>query len=232
MLEKLEKYEKRSVEAGTIIFNERDSADSMFIVVNGRVDISKKIIEGSEKILATLGAGEYFGEMGLLTGARRSATARAIEDTELIEIDQDVFMALLQDEPSIGIDLMRQLAQRLEKTNEDLIYLALEMALSERKPMRFEGPLDNNKMIIMATGSFDMEKTHEVLKARKHMEWPHHVDVIASLFRAGRTRDALVYVIATDDYKQIMNLVTHYKGLVQWDFSLALSIEDDKIDEL
>jgi len=231
MFDTFEKYEKRSIQAGTIIFNERDPADSMFLVVNGRVAISKKIIEGSDKILATLGAGEYFGEMGLLTGTRRSATARAMEDSELIEIDQEVFTTLLKDEPSLGMDLLRQLAQRLDKTNEDLIYLALEMALSERKPMRFEGPLDN-KMIIVATGSFDMEKTHEVLKARKHVEWPHSVDVFASLFRAGRTKDAFVYLLCRDDYKQIINLAAHYKGLVEWDFSLALPIGDEKIDEL
>ncbi len=71
----------------------------MYFVVRGSLQISKHVIQGADKMIATLGAGQYAGEMGLLTGEQRSATIRALEDTEVVEIDQEAFLQLIHDQP-------------------------------------------------------------------------------------------------------------------------------------
>src|SRR5512133_3849775 len=67
-----------------VIFHEGDPGDSLHIVVEGRVKITRESLEGEEAIVVTLGPGETFGELVLLDGAARSATATAMEPTETV----------------------------------------------------------------------------------------------------------------------------------------------------
>jgi len=85
-LEVYKDYERLSVKTGTIIFREKDPADVMYVIISGRVSISKQVMEGIDKTLSVLEEGEYFGEMSLLLKANRSATVTAMEDTELVKL--------------------------------------------------------------------------------------------------------------------------------------------------
>ena len=188
-----DRYLHRRLPAGTTLFREGDFGDTMYRVTRGRLQISKRVIEGAEKVIATLGVGQYAGEMSLLTGAQRSATVRAVEDTEVVEIDQEAFMQLLHDQPQVGLDLMRQMAHRVHETTEELILTSLEMALVQREPQRT--PAGSRHMRFVATGSFASEKTAEVLRmAAEQTPLAKSPALVTSLVRPGRTQEALIYI--------------------------------------
>ena len=121
----------------------------MYLVSEGSLQISKRLFEGADRVLTTLDIGQFVGELSLLTGAKRSATVRAAVDSEVIEIDQQTFVDLLRDQPQVGLDLMRQMAHRLQDTDEELILLALEVALVQRAPERFQQ--NSQRMRFVAT---------------------------------------------------------------------------------
>jgi len=94
--------------AGEIIINEGEKGAHMFYLLSGSVRISK-----GGQLLKTLGPGEYFGEMAMLVGAPRNATATAAEPTVLVLISQDNFETLLREEPEIVMAVLKEMASRL-----------------------------------------------------------------------------------------------------------------------
>ena len=116
-----DRYKRRHVPAGATLCHEGDFGDTIYFVVQGSLQISKRVIQGADKVIATLGDGQYAGELSLLTGAQRNATIRAVEETEVVEIDQEAFLQLIHEQPRVGLDLMRQLAHRLHATTDELI---------------------------------------------------------------------------------------------------------------
>lgn len=98
---------------GEAIVREGDSADSMFIVERGRVDV---MLASGQKV-ATTDAGGYFGEMSLLTGSARTATVVAAADCGLIEISADAFREYVQAHPDVLAQLAAAAAERLHELN-------------------------------------------------------------------------------------------------------------------
>jgi CRP-like cAMP-binding protein len=115
----------RSYESGTVLFEENDPGSRMYVVTSGKVKISRRLGD-TEIVLATIAAGEFFGEMALLEQLPRSATATTVEPSELIEIDEETFHAMLRDNSDIAIRMMRKLCGRLRDTD-----LRLQSALAE-----------------------------------------------------------------------------------------------------
>lgn len=219
-----ERYRHRHLPAGTTLCHEGDFGDTMYFVLQGSLQISKRVVQGADKVIATLGIGQYAGEMSLLTGAQRSATMRAVEDTEVAEIDQEAFLQLIHEQPQVGLDLMRQMAHRLHETTEELILTALEVALAQREPLRMQ--VGSRRMRFIATGSFPSEKTAEVMRlAAAQTSLAKSPALTTSLIRPGRTQEALVYILETDDPSDLLELITPFMGLVQWDISPALEID-------
>ena len=217
-------YRRRQVAAGTTLCQEGDFGDTMYFVVQGSLQISKRVIQGADKVIATLGDGQYVGELSLLTGAQRNATIRAVEDTAVVEIDQEAFLQLIHEQPRVGLDIMRQLAHRLHETTEELILASLEMALAQREPTRMSP--GSRRMRFIATGSFASEKTPAVLRlVAEQTLLAKSPALITSLLRPGRTQEALVYVLETDDPSDLLELIAPFMGLVQWDISPALELD-------
>jgi len=103
---------------GTIIFSEGDLGLTMYVIESGEVEICKRV-RGSERVLAKLGKGDFFGEMCMLEDAYpRSATAVAVSDVEAVIIDQSAFTYILRHNPEIAVRMMRKLTDRLRRTNE------------------------------------------------------------------------------------------------------------------
>jgi CRP-like cAMP-binding protein len=103
---------------GTIIFSEGDLGLTMYVIESGEVDICKRL-GGSDRVLAKLGKGDFFGEMCMLEDAYpRSATAVAVSDVEAVIIDQSAFTYILRHNPEIAVRMMRKLTDRLRRTNE------------------------------------------------------------------------------------------------------------------
>jgi len=114
----------RALPTDTTIFHEGDPADAVFVVVNGRVKVVTTSSDGKEFILSVLGAGQVFGEMGLLEVAPRSASVVSITEVELLVIKRDDFDHLLTASPTISRKLMAILSRRLRRANSKMESLA------------------------------------------------------------------------------------------------------------
>jgi CRP-like cAMP-binding protein len=98
-----------------VLFHEGDPGDSLFIVASGAVKVVVPSEEGDEAILATLRRGDFLGELALLDGAPRSASAIALEATETMALPRDRFKALVASEPVIRDALLSSLAGELRR---------------------------------------------------------------------------------------------------------------------
>jgi hypothetical protein len=113
--------------AGTVLFEEGQRGHVMYIVVSGEIEIRRRI-GGAERVLAALGDGEFFGEMAILSGRPRSATAVVRRAARLLVIDGTTFEAMLRARPEIALRLIKALAARLEATNQHVELLLLPTA--------------------------------------------------------------------------------------------------------
>jgi CRP/FNR family transcriptional regulator, cyclic AMP receptor protein len=106
---------------GESIFTKSQAADQMFIVLNGRVKIFSPSSSKKRKTFAYLQPGDFFGEMALLEGKPRSASAEASEFTKLLIITKRDFERLLvHDHPQLSIYLLRTFSARLRRANEEI----------------------------------------------------------------------------------------------------------------
>ena len=98
--------------AGTAIFEQGDEGHTMYAIKRGRVAV---VVGGNT--VATLGEEEIFGEMALLDHAPRTATVVALEETEVVEIDEPQFFILIRQNPHFALQLMRLLSERLRQAD-------------------------------------------------------------------------------------------------------------------
>jgi CRP-like cAMP-binding protein len=96
---------------GDVIFSEGDKGDAMYVVRSGEVGIER---DGA--VIETVGAGSIFGEMALIDGAPRSATARAKTACEVAPITEKSFLFLVHETPFFAVAVMRILADRLRRS--------------------------------------------------------------------------------------------------------------------
>jgi CRP-like cAMP-binding protein len=99
-------------EAGRMVVRQGDEGDTFFLVSRGRVGVWVGDTENEAQPVATLGRGQCFGEMSLLTGARRTATVRAVEDTDLLVLGKAEFRDILLADPKVLESLSQILALR------------------------------------------------------------------------------------------------------------------------
>lgn len=129
--------EKRLAE-GMTVFIEHMPGESLYLIKEGTIRISKMISEGDEKTLVILGPEDVFGEMAILDGAPRSATARVIEEARLLSLRKADFESLCQQNPSLGLRLMRNIVRvfslRIRENNEDYRTMLL-WSLGESAPL-------------------------------------------------------------------------------------------------
>ncbi len=109
----------------TFIFKEREIGEAMFVVLDGTVKIVKMVAGNKFKTLVAMGVGEFFGEMALLDGNPRSASAITHGVARVLRIGREEFSALMSENPYLGlkvvIRLARNLTDRLRKTNDQVI---------------------------------------------------------------------------------------------------------------
>ena len=105
---------RRKYAPGEVIIKEGGSAVGCFIVASGEVEVIKDLDSPDRKeVLATLGPGDFFGEMAIIDDSPRSATVRAIKDTECIAITRWDFMAEVRTRPDIAIQMLPVLVKRI-----------------------------------------------------------------------------------------------------------------------
>jgi CRP-like cAMP-binding protein len=97
----------------------------MFVIRAGKIAISKTAGQ-AEKVLVTLGAGEFFGEMSILNNKPRTATATVVEDAQLLVIDPKTFEAMIRTSSEIAVRMIKSLADRLAETDSQIENLLLK----------------------------------------------------------------------------------------------------------
>jgi CRP/FNR family cyclic AMP-dependent transcriptional regulator len=116
---------RRSVARGTMIMAAGDPTDSLYIVLSGRLKVMMSDADGKEVILTIIGPGEFFGEMGLIDDAPRSASVVAIEPCELLAITRRDFKKCLAENFEMSMAVMRGLVRRLREADRKIGSLAL-----------------------------------------------------------------------------------------------------------
>src|SRR5512138_2181552 len=104
---------------GSVLFREGEPGKDMYVVQAGRVNVSKNVGD-VEKILASLGPGEFLGEMSILNNKPRSATAICAEPSKLLVIDAKTFEAMIRGNAEIAVRMIKKLADRLAQANEQI----------------------------------------------------------------------------------------------------------------
>jgi CRP/FNR family transcriptional regulator len=107
----------RSFPAGTRVFHEGDDSDACYIVKEGSFRVTREHSDGRAITLATLGPGEIFGELAMLDGDKRSASAEALTEGELLALPANDVRALLARHPEISLKLVAGLVRRLRAAN-------------------------------------------------------------------------------------------------------------------
>jgi CRP/FNR family cyclic AMP-dependent transcriptional regulator len=116
---------RRTLARGHVVFSEGDAGDRLFVILDGKVKISRAAADGRENLLAVLGAAEMFGELSLFDPGPRTASATTVTASTLASLDHDDLRPLLIERPGVAVQLLKALAQRLRRTNEamaDLVF--------------------------------------------------------------------------------------------------------------
>ncbi|HSZ43899.1 MAG TPA: Crp/Fnr family transcriptional regulator [Streptosporangiaceae bacterium] len=110
---------------GERLFSEGDAGDKLYIILSGKIKLTKASVDGRENLQSVHGPGEMFGELSLFDPVPRTASATAITDTELAGLAHDDVRAWLSSRPEVSMHLLQALAQRLRRINEvkaDLVF--------------------------------------------------------------------------------------------------------------
>ncbi len=118
----------RTYKKDSIILMEDEVGGALFIIVKGKVKVTRTSNDGREVILNILTDSDIFGEMALLDGQTRSATVTAMEDSEIFIIQRNQFLEFLKEHPEISIALMQELSKRLRTADMQIKSLSLKDA--------------------------------------------------------------------------------------------------------
>jgi CRP-like cAMP-binding protein len=122
--------ETRMFATSNYIFRQGDLGNSLFVIVDGRVAIEREVGKAADTVSLTMvGPHEYFGEMSLFYNVPRSVTATTMQDTIVLQIRQDAFMAFARQNPDILVELNQILSQRLVEAHDKIAEVT-----SNRKP--------------------------------------------------------------------------------------------------
>lgn len=116
-------FKEKKLEKGKTVFVEQMPGESLYLIQKGSVHITKLIAEGDEKTLVKLKEGDVFGEMAILDGSSRSATARVETDAVLLSVSKSDFEKLCSSHPSIALKMMRNIicvfSKRIRENNDE-----------------------------------------------------------------------------------------------------------------
>jgi CRP/FNR family transcriptional regulator, cyclic AMP receptor protein len=105
------------VPAGTELFQQGDDGAEMFVIQTGAVRVSRRV-GNTDRTLSILGPGEIVGEMAVLIGEKRTATATVVEDAKIVMLDAGMLETLVQKNTEIAVRLLKKVAYRLKSANE------------------------------------------------------------------------------------------------------------------
>ena len=120
-LESLSRHlRRRAFKRGEVIFFQGDIGESLYIIESGSVRITQQSEDGRELILVVFGAGDFFGDMSIIDGEPRSATAIAAEDASALMLLRDDFVRFIGENPGAALETLKVLSRRLRRMDEVL----------------------------------------------------------------------------------------------------------------
>jgi len=125
----------RQYRRGTYLFHQGDDSPNVFFLWRGRVEISSISVTGHRQLHTTLDQPQFFGELGVLGGMSRTATAIALEETTVWTVGAEVFLEFLTDHADVSRSLLGALARQIqahEAFTEDLLFLDLKGRVAKR----------------------------------------------------------------------------------------------------
>lgn len=171
----------RSLQRNVVLFEEGAEPHEFYLVMAGRIAIAQESEDGRESLLALMGPGELFGELGFLDGQDRSAQARALEESKVLVVPYAELRLLYENHPTALWSAVQLLARRLRATDRalsDTVFLdvmgrtakrLLEMADDEDE---FEMPLTQEELASMVGAS--RERVNKAIHAFVRLGWITH----------------------------------------------------------
>ena len=157
--------------AGQIIFEQGSSGDDLYVIESGQVQVIRRLESGIEDVLATLNAGEIFGEMALLEQQPRSALVIASTETQLLSLSRQTFDSLIEESPAIAVHLLRRVSARLRERNEQQ-----EILLNEKLRLVDELAAKNTELErTLAQLQKAMETVAEHKRVTRDLELAQHI---------------------------------------------------------
>jgi CRP/FNR family transcriptional regulator, cyclic AMP receptor protein len=114
----------REFPQGAVLFREGDVGKEMYVIQAGRITVSKHVRD-VEKVLGTLGQGDFVGEMAIISNKPRSATATVAEEAKLLVIDSRTFEAMVRANSEIAVRMIKKLTERLQDADRQIENLLL-----------------------------------------------------------------------------------------------------------
>src|SRR5215831_4430836 len=111
--------ERVGFDPGTRLVQQGDPADAAYLIIDGHAEVILETASGPV-IVATLGANDFVGEMGILGNVPRAATVRAKDRLIALRIKKEPFMRMVREFPNMAISIMQELAHRVELMNNEL----------------------------------------------------------------------------------------------------------------
>jgi CRP/FNR family transcriptional regulator, cyclic AMP receptor protein len=151
---------RKSFPRGTTIIAAGDMTDSLYVIISGRLKVMMSDDDGGEVILAILGPNEFFGEMGLLDDAPRSASVVAIEPCELLSLSKQNFKKCMAENFEMTMTVMRGIVKRLREADKKIGSLALMDVYGRvaRLLMEMSETIDGQKVVTKKLAKQDIAK--------------------------------------------------------------------------
>jgi len=110
---------------GEHLFMEGDDGDALYVVIDGKMKLTRAAADGRENLLSVIGPGEMFGELSLFDPRPRTSSASAVTDAALASLKHEALIPWLRERPDVSLHMLRQLARRLRRANDvnaDLVF--------------------------------------------------------------------------------------------------------------
>lgn len=122
---RVRRYYQRTLSPGETVFDEGDPGDQLYVIQSGEVELVRETAS-KQRVVARLGPGDFFGELGVVMGEPRTSRAVAVNTTRLIALDRETLEAMCMEQPVIAIRMIRVLVSRLIEAERRLAALGVD----------------------------------------------------------------------------------------------------------
>jgi CRP-like cAMP-binding protein len=223
----------REFPAGAVIFEEGDPGSRMYVIQTGRVRVVKQM-GGRSLALAVLGPGDFFGEMALLEGQPRSASAVVAEPSRILELDEQAFADLVRGNGEVGLKLLRKLSARLRdatrKIRNFLAADAMGRAVEVLRALCGQAGADGWR-----PAPVDLEVAELAARAGESPERAR--ELWAALERAGLVRSLggrreLAPAERVTDFLRYLEMKPRYEAIAQGELAEVSGLGEERVESI